>query len=235
MTSAGFQLFNLLMDGVAHLGRRVAGKRDGIKGEEARVLVAGEGAETLGLGGDLLLLDQAAIEARDAAVRHDVADGVVDRIVGIAIVGPMIALNIEGLRLVANDDGLLSKLLRLDGGHLFRLGAAGNAAEVFFQHGHRGLGVHVAHDGDHDVAADVVLLVERHGLGGVDLAYFAGPADGAAAVVVGHVGRGQELLDEAADGIGVGAHAPLLYHHVALFVEFAGHGIGQTARLHPCP
>ena len=99
----------------------------------------------------------------------------------------------------------------------------------------RGFGVHIAHDGDDDVAADVILFVEGHGLGGVDLADFAGPADGAAAVVVGHVGGGHELLDEAADGIGVGAHAALFHDHVALLVELAGHGIGQAARLHPRP
>ncbi len=47
--------------------------------------------------------------------------------------------------------------------------------------------------------ADVVLLVEVHGLGGGDLADFARPADAAAAVGMRHVGRGEELLEEAAD------------------------------------
>src|SRR5208283_3790560 len=77
--------------------------------------------------------------------------------------------------------------------------------------------------------ADVVLFVELHGFGGVDLADLAGPADAAAAVVVGHVGGGQELLEETALGVGVGAHAALFDDHVALLVELAGHGVCQAA------
>ena len=59
----------------------------------------------------------------------------------------------------------------------------------------------------------------------------AGPADAAAAVVVRHVGGGEELLDETADGVGVGAHAALFDHHVALLVELARHGVGEAAAL----
>ena len=57
----------------------------------------------------------------------------------------------------------------------------------------------------------------------------------AAAVVVRHVGRGQELLDKPADGVRVGAHAPLFHHHVALLVELARHHVGQPAALQPRP
>ena len=50
-------------------------------------------------------------------------------------------------------------------------------------------------------AANVILLVERHCLGGRNLAHLAGPADLAAAVVVRHVRRGQKLLHQPPDGI----------------------------------
>ncbi len=74
------------------------GKRNGAEDKQAGILVAGIRAEALGYGGNLLVADQAAIEARDAAVGEDVADGVVDRIVGIAVVGAVIALDVDGLR-----------------------------------------------------------------------------------------------------------------------------------------
>ena len=77
--------------------------------------------------------------------------------------------------------------------------------------------------------------MELHGLGGVDLAHLAGPADAAAAVVVRHVGGGQKLLDEPADGVRVGAHAPLFNHHIALLVELARHHVRQPAALQPRP
>ncbi len=81
----------------------------------------------------------------------------------------------------------------------------------------------------------VVLLVERHRLRSVNLAHLAGPADAAAPIVVRHVGRRHELLKQPADGIGVGAHPPLLHHHVPLFVELARNRIGQPPALEPRP
>ena len=75
----------------------MAGQGSGEEDEEAGVLVAGVGAEAFGVGGDLLVADEAAIEAGDAAVGHDVADGVVDGVVGVAVVGAVVALNVDGL------------------------------------------------------------------------------------------------------------------------------------------
>ena len=77
--------------------------------------------------------------------------------------------------------------------------------------------------------------MEVHRLSGVDLAHLAGPADAAAAIVVRHVSGGQELLDEAANGIRVGTHPALLDHHIAFLVELARYHVGQTAALQPRP
>ncbi len=94
----------LLVDGFAHLLGRVSGEGDGVDGEEAGELLSGEAAEALAGGGDLLVADEAAIEASGAAVGEDVGDGVVDGVVGIAVVGTMVALEVEGLGRFLDDD-----------------------------------------------------------------------------------------------------------------------------------
>ena len=66
------------------------------------------------------------------------------------------------------------------------------------------------------------------GLGGGDLADLALPADAGAAVGMGDVGGGEELLDHAADGRGVDAHAALFLDDVALLVELALDGLGDA-------
>ena len=77
--------------------------------------------------------------------------------------------------------------------------------------------------------------MKLHGLGGVDLAHFAGPADIAAAVVMRHIGGGHELLEESALGVGISAHPPLLDHHVAFLVELARRHVGQPSAFQPRP
>ena len=83
----GLQLFDLLTDGIADLLWCVSGIGHRIEDKHARVFAAGEGAGALGFSSDLLVADKAAIEAGDAAIGKDVADSVVDRIIGVAIVG----------------------------------------------------------------------------------------------------------------------------------------------------
>ena len=73
--------------------------RDGVEREEPGILSPGESAEALCLRSDLLVAHQAAIEPRRAPVGEDVGDRVIHSVVGIAIVGPMVALEIKGLRL----------------------------------------------------------------------------------------------------------------------------------------
>ena len=85
------------------------------------------------------------------------------------------------------------------------------------------------------LAGDVVRLVELLGLGGADLGDLALPADGGVAVGVGDVGGGEHLLDHAAGGGGVGAHAALFLDDVALLVELAQDGMADAAALHVGP
>ncbi len=113
----GLEAIELFVDGVAHLFRRVAGQGHGVDGEEAGELVAGEAAEALAFGCDLLIADKAAVETGGAAIGEDVGDGIVDGVVGIAVVGAMVALEVEGLGGLANDDGFFGELRRLDRCH----------------------------------------------------------------------------------------------------------------------
>src|SRR6185312_10761753 len=64
----GAELVELFMDGGAHLFGRVAGQGDGVDGEEAGKFFAGEAGEALGLGSDLLVADERAVEAGGASV-----------------------------------------------------------------------------------------------------------------------------------------------------------------------
>jgi len=57
-----------------------------------------EGTEALRYSGNLSIAHQAAIKPRDAAVGENVADGVVDRGVGAAVVRAVIAFNVKRLR-----------------------------------------------------------------------------------------------------------------------------------------
>ena len=58
------QFVDLLVNGIAHLRRRVPRQRNRVEDEESRILVAGIGTYARGLGGDLLIADQAAVETR---------------------------------------------------------------------------------------------------------------------------------------------------------------------------
>src|ERR1700733_4565828 len=84
------QPVKLFVNRGAHLVGRVAGEGDGVKGKEARKFVSRKAAEALGLGSDALIAHEGAIESRGAAEEKDVSDGVVDRVVGVSIVGAMI-------------------------------------------------------------------------------------------------------------------------------------------------
>src|SRR5581483_8406353 len=94
---AGLELFNLLVNGVAHLGGRMAGEGNRTEDEKAGIFVARSRALANGFGGDLLRLDEAAIKARDAAIGENVGDRVINSVIGVTITGPVIALDIDGL------------------------------------------------------------------------------------------------------------------------------------------
>ncbi len=116
------ELVDFRVDGSSHFVRLVAGKREGIEGKQVRVLVAGQTGETGGRRGDFLVAYQRAIQPRSAAFGHEVGNRVVDCVIGVAVVGPVIALEIEGLRLFMKHDPALGILRRLGRDSLVRLG-----------------------------------------------------------------------------------------------------------------
>ena len=223
-----FEAVELLVDGGAHFFGCVAGQGDGVDGEQAGVLVAGEIAHALGVGGDLLVANQAAVEAGGSAVGEHIGDGVVDGVIGVAVIRFVVALDVERLGGFAQDDASLGALRRLDRGHALGPGTCRNGAEIALQHGHGGGCLEVADDGDDDIRGGVVGVVEELGFGGGDLADLAGPAYVRAAVGVRHVGGSEELLDEAAGWGGVGAQPAFFHDDVAFLVELAQNGMSDA-------
>ena len=108
------------------------------------------------------------------------------------------------------------------------LWARGQAAEIFFENRHGLRGFHVAGDSDHHVGGHVVFVEEFLRVGGGERIQVGHPAHGRPVIGMGFKRGGGELLEQAADGIAVGAHAALFDHDVALFVKLAQHGMKKT-------
>ena len=147
----------------------------------------------------------------------------------------MIALDIEGLCRLADDDRLLRVLCRLNRGHRLRLRSCGYRTEVLLHDRHGRRRLHIAGNRDHNVRWRVVALVEGRGLCRVDLRQLRLPANARSSIRMRDIRGREKLLHHAPDGIGVGAHAPLFHHHVALFVELARHRMTDAAALHIRP
>src|ERR1035437_7917830 len=79
------------MDGVVHFSWCVFRRGNREEVIEAWILVAGEGAEPLHLDGNLLVAHEAAIKPRNSPIGQNVADGAIHLIVGVAVVGPVVA------------------------------------------------------------------------------------------------------------------------------------------------
>src|SRR5437870_13384754 len=107
-----FEALDFLVDAVSHFLRRVAGEWNSVKSEEVRVLVAGKTAEASRRCRDLFITYQRPVEARGAAVGHDIGDGVVNRVIFAHIVGAMIALEINGLRGIRSEERRVGKECR---------------------------------------------------------------------------------------------------------------------------
>src|SRR3984885_809350 len=229
------QPVKIFMNRGAHLVGRVAGEGDGVKGKEARKFVSRKAAEALGLGSDALIAHEGAIEPRGAAVRKDVSDGVVDRVVGVSIVGAMIALDVERLRSFADGDEFFGNLRRLNRGHWLRLGAGGGLREVTCEDGHRLSGLHVTDNSNDDVRGHVELLVEVSRFGRGDLADLALPANAWPPVGVRDVSGCEELLDHTANGRRVDAHAAFFLNHVPFLIELTLDGLADALALQVGP
>jgi len=77
--------------------------------------------------------------------------------------------------------------------------------------------------------------VEVHRLRRCDLAQLARPSDAASPIRVRHICRRYKLLKQSSLRTGVGPHAPLLHHHIALLVELPRHHVGKPRALQPRP
>src|SRR5258708_4874530 len=126
-------------------------QRHSVYGEQPRKLLSGEAAESLCLRCDGLVTDKRTVEACRTAGGEDISDGVIGRVVGVAIVGPVVALNIKGLSRLTNGHKLLCYLRRLNRCHPLRLGSCRNRGEVAFENRNRLGGPHIADDGDDNI------------------------------------------------------------------------------------
>ena len=216
------------MNRIGQLVGCVTRRRDAEEGEKIWILLAGEAVESGGNRGQLLVADERAIEARGAAFGQQHLDGVECRRVGIGRGRAVVSLEVNRLRLFAQDHGALGRLLRLDRPQRIGRGPLHQPAEVLVDDRHHFGRLHVAHDGHDHVGRDVVLLVERHCIGSRKALQVGRPADDRLPIRVRGEGRGQRLLDQASDRVALGAHAPLFVNDVTLFVELAEHRMEEA-------
>ena len=148
---------------------------------------------------------------------------------------PMVALQIERLRRLAQNDGAFALLLRLDGAERLRLRLLRQTSEVLLDDRHRFRRFHVAHDGQNHVRRHVVLVEEFDGVRRGDRLQVGHVPDTAHSVRMGDERRAHELLEQAADRTALDAHPPLFHHHVALFVELAQERRAPALRLQVGP
>ena len=154
------------MNGFAEFLRRVAGHGHGIKGEEVWILVSRQSRKSGGEGRDLFIAHQGAVEAGSAAVRHEIGDGVVDRVVRAEVIRAMVALDVERLGSPAQHDSALRILCRFRSGALVGLGLGGQSSKVFLDDRNGFRRFHVSHHGHHHVRWNVVLVKELSRVGG---------------------------------------------------------------------
>ena len=147
-----------------------------------RILDAGISGEAFGEGGDLLVANQRAIEARSAAFGHQIGDRVEDGIIFTAVIRAVVALDVNRLRAIFQHDSALGILRRLGGGQFVRLGMRGQASEIFLEDRHGLGGLDVTGDGNHHVGGNVVFVEELLRVGGGEGIEIRHPSDGGAVV-----------------------------------------------------
>src|SRR5712691_3925970 len=122
------------MNGVANLVRRMAGGGDREENEHIGIFRSGEAIEASRKGGDFLVADEGAIQARGASVGHEVLKGFVDGIVFVAGAWFVVALKKDGLGSFTQNNGPLGSLPGLNGAKGFR-NQAGRRPKYFSNSG----------------------------------------------------------------------------------------------------
>src|SRR5947207_11064840 len=92
------------MDDIADLFRLVSGNWCGEKVKEVWILYSRKSRAPLSLRGNLFVPHQRAVEPRGTPFRKQVRQCVVNGIILVAIIGRMIALEIDGLRVLVQND-----------------------------------------------------------------------------------------------------------------------------------
>jgi len=140
----------------------------------------------------------------------------------------LIDLEVNRLRLLAQDHRALSSLFRLNRTQGVRRRRFRQPPEVLL-HDRHDLGCfEVANEGDDHVGGDVVLFVERGRICGGEALQIRRPADDGLTVRMGRKCSCQGLLEETSERTAFRAHAALFVNDFALFVELAEDRVEET-------
>src|SRR5438093_3770243 len=110
------------MDDIADLFRLVSGNWCSEKVKEVWILYSRKSRASFSLRGNLLVPHQRAVEARGTPFGKQVRQCVINGIILVPIIGAMIALEIDGLRVLVQNHTALGILWRLNCGALIRFG-----------------------------------------------------------------------------------------------------------------
>src|SRR5208337_2883388 len=116
------------MNAVGHFLRGVPWQREGVERKQVRILGARQSAEPGRERSNLFIAHERAVETRGTALRHEIGDGVVHRVVLSPVVGPVVALEIERLRFFPEYNLAFGVLWRLGSSGLVGLMARGQTA-----------------------------------------------------------------------------------------------------------
>src|SRR5579863_9348719 len=110
----------------------MAGHGHDLEGEQRRVFGVGQATVSGGVGSNLFVPHQGTIKARRTSAGEKIGDGIVDGVIGSAVVRPVVSLDVKRLRHFVEDNTPFGVLRRFGGGSLVGLWLRWNAAEIFF-------------------------------------------------------------------------------------------------------
>ena len=168
---------------------------------------------------------------RCAADREQHFHHVVGRIIGIGDRRTVIALEIHRLTLLMKHNQALGFLRRFDRAQRLGHRRFRQPAEILLDDRHRLGRLHVANDRDDHVRRHIIFLEKRSRIGSGECFQIGRITDGRLAIRMRGERCRQKLFDDASDRIALGAHAPFLGHHIALFVELPEDRMQKTLRL----
>ena len=219
---------HVFLDGVAQRGRDK-------EHEQVGILAAGKRSLGADGHGDLLIAHHLFVENPGAPAGQQAAHHIEGGVVLVVLIGALVGD--ERQRLAGRFNlGLLGDLpgaARLCAPAA--AGRGGQPSEIPLSERASLLGIDVAHDRDGDIRRRVIGAIKRFGVFHAQAGDVARPSARHALVGVGFERRGQQGLHQLALRAGFDAHAALLQHHVALFVELAEHGMQEALRLQQKP